>query len=245
MNKIEVCFSPALFHLIAITEPTVIVVIDVLRATTSFCTAFDTGVEAIVPLDSLDEAIEYKNKGYRVAAERDGLKPEFADYSNSAFDFMDNSIKGETIYYTTTNGTKAIKLGESKGDVVIGSFLNLYSLNKWLSDQHKNVIILCSGWKDSFCIEDTLCAGALLDLLIRNENFVCDGDSALLSLLLWKSNSDNPGELITKSAHYLRLVKLGLDNILSYSLQIGKSNSIPVLIDGKLIDINKTRNNKI
>lgn len=244
MPKVEVSFTPTLFNLISVTEPTVIVVIDILRATTSFCTAFDYGVEAIIPLDSIEEAIEYKRQGFPVAAERDGLKPDFADYSNSAFDFMDKSIAGKSIYYTTTNGTKAIKLGEKKGLVAIGSFLNLPALAKWLITKGDDVIILCAGWKDNYSIEDTLCAGSLVELLIKDEYFKMDGDSTLTSLILWKTNSHNPAALIMQSAHYQRLKKLGFENILNYSLQIGKSNALPVLKNGRLTDLNNFQINK-
>ncbi|HLN54073.1 MAG TPA: 2-phosphosulfolactate phosphatase [Lentimicrobium sp.] len=245
MPKFEVCFSPVLFSLIEVNEPTIIVVIDVLRATTSFCTAFDFGVEAIVPLDSIEKAIEYKNNGFIVAAERDGLKPDFADLSNSAFDFMNTELTGKTIYYTTTNGTKAIKLGENKGTVAIGSFLNLPALANWLTEQGKNVIVLCAGWKDNYCIEDTLCAGALADLVISQGKFLIESDAALASLLLWNSNSKDPETLITRSAHYLRLKQLGFENVLKYSLQIGKSHTVPVLIEGKLLDLNKSKKQNI
>ncbi len=244
MPGIKVCLSPILFPLITIKDKTIIVVIDILRATTSFCTAFDYHVNSIIPLDSLEEAIEFKRQGMLVAAERDGLKPEFADFSNSAFDFMNEEIAGKDIYYTTTNGTKAIKMGEEKGTVVIGSFLNLNVLTEWLIDQKMDVIAFCAGWKDNYSLEDTLCAGALVSNLADKGNFTIDDDAALSASILWRNNSSNPYALIEKSDHYKRLVNLGFQNVLSYSVNIGKSSSIPVLINGRLHDIKKLVDNK-
>lgn len=244
MPTVEVCFSPALFPFIPASEKVITVVIDILRATTSFCTAFDYGVKKIIPLDSLEKALEYKNQGQLVAAERDGLKPDFADFSNSAFDYMNNTVFGKTIYYTTTNGTEAINLAQSRGEVAIASFLNSPVMVKWLTGQQKDIILLCSGWKNNYCIEDTLCAGLIAKGLLENDAFRPSGDSTLSAILLWESCNNNPEPLIKKSSHYRRLEKLGYENVLEYSLQTGRSSAIPVLEGDALINLALQTNNK-
>lgn len=242
MPVVEVCFSPALYQFLPLTGDRITIVIDILRATTSFCTAFDYGVEKIIPLDSLDDAIKQKKQGNLVAAERDGLKPDFADFSNSAFDFMTDRVKGKMIYYTTTNGTEAIRIAKEKGKVAIASFLNYPALVQWLTKRDEDIVLLCAGWKNNYCIEDTLCAGAIAKSLLKDKQFVPSGDSTDSAMLLWDSCSGNPEELIKKSAHYKRLQKLGYADVLTYSLESGRSSCIPALYNDALIDLNINHN---
>lgn len=265
MPSIQVCLTPALIDQFSTTKETIFVVIDVLRATTSFCTAFDFGAEAIVPLNSIDQAMKKKEEGCLVAAERDGLKPDFADFSNSPFDYMSEVIEGKTIYYTTTNGTYAIKRAAEKGVVAIGSFRNIPALTLWLASQSKDIILVCSGWKDNICIEDTLCAGAIISNLkeqesvlaknddlssseniihyttYRNAAFYMEGDSALIAKTLWLSAQNDPEAFVKQAAHYLRLKKLGFEGVLGFALEIGASNAVPVLKDDRLINIVKMK----
>ncbi len=246
MPSIQVCLTPALIDQINTTRESVFVVIDILRATTSFCTAFDFGAEAIVPLDSIELAMQKKKEGKLVAAERDGLKPVFADLSNSPFDYMVDSIKGKSIYYTTTNGTYAIKRAAEKGIVAIGSFRNIPALAEWLVSQSKDIVLVCSGWKDNICLEDTLCAGAIISQLTKSTSisgpeFLTEGDSALISFNLWEHAKGNLHAIVMQAAHYLRLKKLGLEGVLGYALDIGTSYAVPVLEDGRLIDITKLK----
>ena len=237
MHAIEVCLSPALIHLCG--NDRIMVVIDVLRATTSFCTAFDYGVSAIVPIQSIELAKKLKGEGKLIAAERDGLKPDFADFSNSPFDYMNDSVRDKTIYYTTTNGTYAIQKASEKGTVAIGSFLNIPALTDWLSQQNKDITFVCSGWKKNFCIEDTLCAGAFIEQLCINHNFKIEGDAAEMAHMLWINAKGNLSEAVKKAAHFIRLQKLGLAGVLDYALKIGESNSVPVLRNDRLIDVSK------
>lgn len=244
MPSFEVCFSPALYPFLEKGDDTITVVIDVLRATTSFCTAFDFGVNAIIPLDSLENAQYHKELGHLVAAERDGIKPEFADFSNSAFDFMRDDIAGKEIYYTTTNGTRAIDLASRSGRVAIASFLNIPAITQWLISQNAHVILLCAGWKNNYCIEDTLCAGAIAKELANDSRFQLTGDSTQTSITLWDACNGNPESMIRESTHFNRLKKLGFDNVLNYSLEIGRSSSVPVMLGKSIVNLSDTTHNK-
>lgn len=244
MPTVEVCFSPALYPYLEKKDDTITVVIDVLRATTSFCTAFDYGVKEIIPVDSVELAMLLKEKGHLVAVERDGIKPEFADFSNSAFDFMNNDIAGKAIYYTTTNGTKAIELAVCSGRVAIASFLNIPAITQWLMAHNSNIILLCAGWKNNYCIEDTLCAGAIAKELTHDSRFQLTGDSTQTSITLWDACNGNPESMIRESTHFNRLKKLGYDNVLNYSLEIGRSTSVPVMLGKSIVNLSDTTHNK-
>ena len=94
-------------------------------------------------------------------SEKDGVQLDFADFGNSAFSFTRDAIGGKTLVYCTTNGTRALEMAKSASSIAIGAFINISAVTEWLAGQQKNVVILCSGWKNKFCLEDTLFAGAL------------------------------------------------------------------------------------
>jgi len=235
-HTIEVSFSPALFPFRKTEGKQIIVVIDVLRFTTSLIAAFDHGVEAVIPVGSLEEAREMKQQGYLVAAERDGLRLDFADFGNSVTDFINPAIKGKTIAYSTTNGTTAMVMAAESGTVVAAAFSNLDALSEWLYPKDANIVILCSGWKNLFSIEDTLCAGACATLLTENYKLTTTCDSALAAMDYWRLAKDNPETYILKASHHQRLLNLGVDPMLSYTLQTGISLSVPVFENGRITD---------
>jgi 2-phosphosulfolactate phosphatase len=215
----------------------IIVVIDVLRATSAICTAFDYGVKSIIPVDSIEIAREYQKKGYLVGAERQGKIVEGFDFGNSPFSYMREEIKGQEIVLTTTNGTRAIHLAKDANQVVIGSLLNLNVLCEWLEKQHKNTLCLCSGWQNKFNLEDTICAGAISEYLINTGKFISDEDSSIAAKYLYLSAKDNYFGYLKSSSHRRRLRNLNLNEDIKYCLTPNISKSIPILHEGKLVDV--------
>ncbi|HSN50351.1 MAG TPA: 2-phosphosulfolactate phosphatase [Bacteroidales bacterium] len=231
---IEVCFSPKLFSEILTRENYVVVLTDILRATTSIVTAFENGVKSIIPVADLELAKSWKERGYKVASEQDGKKLDFADFGNSAFSFTPEAIGGETIVYCTTNGTRALEMARSAEIIAIGAFINLSAMSKWLMAQQKNVVILCSGWKNKFCLEDTLYAGALASLLLESPLFITCDDSTQAAIQLWNLAKDDLKGYLVNVAHAHRLKKLGLDDVIPYSFRMDVTDVVPVF-NGKEI----------
>lgn len=226
-RKLEVCISPALFPVYYRSKDCVVVVIDVFRATSAICTAFEHGVNSIIPVASIEDALEYKQKGYLVAAERNGEVVEGFDMGNSPFSYMDASLKGRDIVLTTTNGTKAIERAKAADKILIGSFLNLSAVVRALERENKNVILLCAGWKDRFNLEDTLFAGAVINKLKENPIFTGLADSSLAALSLFEQAKDDLNGFLKKSSHRNRLAKLDLEQDIEYCLRIDISDKVP------------------
>jgi 2-phosphosulfolactate phosphatase len=231
---IEVCLSPKLFPEILTKENFIVVLVDILRATTTICTAFENGVQAIIPVATIKEAKQLKDQGFLVASEQDGKKLDFADFGNSAFSFTRDRVEGKTLVYCTTNGTRALEMAKHSQQVVIGSFINLSALAQWILDKKKNIVILCSGWKNKFCIEDTLFAGALSSRLLVTGKFSTNCDSTYASIDLWNLAKLDILEYIEKASHRHRLKKLGLDDVIPYSFTTDQTKVVPVF-DGKEI----------
>ncbi|MFY8077851.1 MAG: 2-phosphosulfolactate phosphatase, partial [Flavobacteriales bacterium] len=110
---VEVCYAPSHFPLYD-NGFDIVVVIDVLRATSAITTGLHCGIKEIIPINSVEKAVDYKSKGYITAAERDGQVVEGFDFGNSPYAFMNPDLVGKTVVLTTTNGTNAIEVAKEK-----------------------------------------------------------------------------------------------------------------------------------
>ncbi len=225
MKQIELILSPVLFEHRSIPDDCIVVIIDVLRATTAICAAFDSGVEAVIPVSGLEELLALKSKGYLTAAERDGEKVEFADFGNSPTVFLKTNMAGKVLAYSTTNGTQAIEMAKPVGNILLASFANLGSACEWLKKQEKDVVILCSGWKNSVSLEDTLCAGAMVEALEGSFASVCDASKVALSQ--WIAAKNILRETAEKGSHYQRLARLKLWDDLQHCFTLNTSTAVP------------------
>ncbi len=235
-KRVEVCFTPGEYTYFK-GEFEIVVVIDVLRATSAICTAFEYGIASIIPVPTVEEAIEYKKKGFLAGAERKGKIVEGFDFGNSPFSYMKEEFRGKDIVLTTTNGTKSLDVAKDADTVVVGSFLNLNALSLWLEKQDKNILCLCSGWQDKFNLEDTICAGAISDYLISTGNFVSTEDSSIAAKYLYLSAKDNYLGYLKSSSHRRRLKNLNLNEDIKYCLTPNQTDVIPLLKNGKLVKI--------
>jgi len=235
-KRIEVCFTPGEYEYFK-GEYDIVVVIDVLRATSAICAAFDNGIKSIIPVATIDEARDYQKKGYLVGAERKGQIVEGFDFGNSPYSYMKEELRGKEVVLSTTNGTKALSIASDAPTVVVGALNNLDALAKWLSEQDKNILCLCSGWQDKFNLEDTICAGALCDQLIQTGKFTSTEDSSIAAKYLYISAWDNPLGFLKSSSHRRRLKNLNLNEDIKYCLTPNKTTVIPILKDGKLVKL--------
>lgn len=224
----EVCYSPALFPVYYTNKDCVVVVIDIFRATSAICTAFQYGVKRIIPVFSVDEAKEYQMKGYVAAAERHGEIVEGFDIGNSPFSYMNPALKGKEVVLTTTNGTKAIERAKAADHIIVGSFLNIDAVCRYLERMNKDVILLCSGWRDRYNMEDSLFAGAVINRLKHNPIFKGLADSSLAADHLYGLAKDDLKGFLENTSHRNRLARLNLEEDIAYCLQENTMDLVPV-----------------
>ena len=182
-----------------------------------------------------EEALEYKNKGYLIAAERNGIKLDFADFGNSPDNFTKDHVRGRSIVYSTTNGTQTIKKINNGKPVVIASFINLKAVSQYIASRNQNVVIVCAGWKNKFNLEDSVFAGALASGLLEH-GLTMNCDSAQAAVDLWSIAKQNPVAYIQKAMHRERLKKLKLDSILEYCFTPDLTDVVPVFDGHKIIN---------
>lgn len=233
-RRLEVCLSPAIYEKHA-NDENIVVVIDVLRATSSICNAFANGVKRIIPVATVEEARQKKEDGYTVASERDGYVLDFADFGNSPFNFSADKVKGKEIVYSTTNGTRCIHMASHSREVLIGSFLNLSALANYLLKQDVPVLIFCASWKDRFSLEDTVCAGALAERLLASGQFESICDAVTASVDLWSLAKDDLFGYIQKAAQKERLASKGLDDCIAFCHEPDQMDLVPYFADGSLL----------
>jgi len=235
LKKILVCFTADQFDKYADGKSTVIVV-DLLRATSVISTAFKEGVKAIIPVQTVEEALSYKGKkGYIVAAERNAKPIKGFDYGNSPFHYINADVKGKTLVLTTTNGTKAI-YNAREHKVITACYINIEAVAKHLIEEHNDVIILCSGWKGVFNLEDPIFAASLANLLIDSNKYESSCDSLFASRQLLNNSNGNLFKYLSDSSHRRRLKSLNMEDDTRFCLSPTiKSDIIPILKGNKLV----------
>jgi len=225
---INVCLAPPLFPYFKNTGA-IVIIVDILRATTSICAAIMNGAKEIIPVGSEDELKEYQSKGFLIAGERDGKTLCFADIGNSPHYFTPGIVKGKTIAYSTTNGTRIVEMAKDCHMLIAGSFYHLQPLADMLSRANHDVIIFCAGWKNKFNLEDTLFAGALTTRLLSKGSHRTNCDSAIAAADLWKQAEADVPAYLEKSAWIKRLK---LYDVMHECLRTNITNCIPVFNNG-------------
>lgn len=234
------CFSPALLHLYDVSNA-IVVIIDVLRATSTIATALYNGAKAVIPVDSVSRCIEISKQIHGITAgERDGKIAEGLEYGNSPFEYPRSFVEGRTLVLTTTNGTKLLHMALDKGakEIVTGSFPNLSAICDFLSAQNQHVILGCAAWKDKVNIEDMLFAGAVISKV--KDRFSINCDSSGISETVYEAAKPDLYEFMKEknASHYQRLTNYGLEKDIRYCLTPDQANILPLYRDGNLIVYN-------
>ncbi|HEX6333003.1 MAG TPA: 2-phosphosulfolactate phosphatase [Flavisolibacter sp.] len=229
--------SPALLHLYDVSN-TIVVVIDVLRATSTIATALYNGAREIIPVDSVERCIQLGRELECITAgERDGQVAPGLQYGNSSFEYPRTFISGKTLVLTTTNGTKLLHMALARGatEIITGSFLNLSAVCDHLIEMKKNVILGCAAWKDRVNMEDTLFAGAVVSRV--KEHFSINCDSSRIAESLYHAGQDDLFGFMKNNdaSHYHRLMGFGLEADIRHCLTMDLANILPEYTDGKLV----------
>lgn len=238
---VRVCISPALYELYRQAEG-ITVVVDIFRATSAICTALQNGVTEVIPVASIHDAKRYaEDDDMIIAAERGGEVVDGFKYGNSPLSYINNKeVVGKTLVLTTTNGTQAIEAAKNDGDLVIGSFCNMKVLSDWLVKEGQDVMILCAGWKNRMNLEDSLFAGALVDILLKEGfEYDIDSDAAITAKTLYDASEGDMLGFLENSSHRNRLKNLHLEKDIEYCLELNTCHVVPKLIGNSLKNVLK------
>ena len=226
MKKIDVCLSPDLIELYDLNNK-VVVIVDVLRASSTMITALANGVSQIRPFSHVSACQAMRRSGYLIAGERGGDIIDGFDLGNSPLSFLNEKYFGENLAMTTTNGTLAIKLSQKAFKVIIGGIINLDAVAAYLKAQDKDVVVFCAAWKGKVNLEDTLFAGALVDLL--TDEFEAECDAPIVARAVYREAKDDIIGYLKNSSHVNRLKKLGIEKDIEFCLTPNKFSVVPEL----------------
>ncbi|MFO7256671.1 MAG: 2-phosphosulfolactate phosphatase [Bacteroidota bacterium] len=232
LKRIDVCLSPELIDLYPLENRTV-VVIDILRATSCVTTALAHGVGEIVPVADLEACRGMRSAECCTAGERNGEKVDGFDLGNSPFEYMNPELAGKRIAFTTTNGTRAINKSLSADEIIIGSFLNLHAVVRYLKSGTRDILAVCAGWKGKVNLEDTLFAGALVHELAGDAEPECD--APLMALHLYRQAQHDLAGFLSNSSHVKRLKRLHIEKDIAFCLERGKYDVVPVVRGGVIV----------
>jgi len=226
MKKIDVCLSPELIHLYDFKDR-VVVVVDVLRATTCMVTALANGVRKIRAYKDLDACRSMRNHGYIIAGERGGQKVEDFDLGNSPLSYLDDAYLGEQLAVTTTNGTLAIDKSKHAHEVIIGALVNLDAVVDYLRSQDRDVLIFCAGWKGKVNLEDTLFAGGVVAKL--QGDFESECDAPQIAQMVYDRAKDDIIGYLKNASHVKRLNGFDIGDDIQFCLTPNTYDIVPVL----------------
>jgi 2-phosphosulfolactate phosphatase len=229
--------SPALLHLYDISN-SIVVIIDILRATSTIATALYNGAKSVIPVDSVADCIKLgKQMEVITAGERDGQIAEGLQYGNTPLLYTSGFIGGKTLVLTTTNGTKLLHLAlaaNAKG-IITGSFCNISAVCDYLMHQKADVVLACAAWKNRINIEDTLFAGAVVNRIKQHYDINCD--SSRIAETLYLQAAGNLFEFLKEkdASHYHRLMGFGLGDDIRFCLTEDNANIVSLYSGGRLI----------
>lgn len=212
------------------------VVIDMLRATSVITTAMNNGCKKVIPVLSVEEALETAKsiKGEVIlGGERKGLKIDGFDFSNSPLEYSRNIVDGKTLVMTTTNGTRAIRGSIGASDILIGAVLNAKAVAEKLAKLKNDVVIVNAGTYGEFSIDDFICSGYIINCLKEiTDAELCD--VAITANYVYENNKDIKS-FAKFAKHYKRIMELNLEEDFEYCCKKDTINIVPEFIDDAII----------
>jgi 2-phosphosulfolactate phosphatase len=212
-----------------------VVVIDMLRATSVITTAAANGCREVIPLLTIEEAMELvreERENYVLGGERKALKIEGFDCSNSPLEYTPQVVEDKIIVLTTTNGTRAIKGCQGARNILIGAMVNGEAVARKIAELNNDVIIVNAGTYDEFSIDDFICSGYIIECL-RSFADVELTDIATTAHYIYRNNEEIFG-FIKYASHYKRIEELGLKDDLEYCCRKSIIDIVPEYTEGKI-----------
>lgn len=219
-----------------------VVMVDVLRASSTMVTALQNGAKGVIAVEDMDDASKISHnldaKSFLLSGEKDGITIEGYDLGNSPLEHTQEVVKGKTIILNTTNGTKAIRRCSLADRIIIGSFLNLDRTVDYLRQLEEDVVLVCAGWRGRLSLEDLLCAGNIIYELCSGQLPADARDGAKVALGLYEKFGDDIENNIKASNYAVRLKDIVGEDDLSYCCQRSITQVLPALNEGIITDLN-------
>ncbi len=245
--KLSIHFTPLGVKQQAIAGKPVLV-IDVLRATTTIIAALANGAKAVVPTETAEEALRVAQNFDRddavLAGERGSLRIDGFALGNSPEEMTAATVQGKTIVMTTTNGTAALTAVETGQPVMLGAVTNYSSVAvraRQELERHGELIILCAGREKMFSLEDAYLAGRISGRIVRKygRRKMELNDAASAALELARGYGDKWRKVIDVSAAARNLTALGFERDIEAATQVDLHTIVPIYA-GRMVTADST-----
>ncbi len=221
-----------------------VVVIDMFRATSTIVTAFNNGCKELIPFLTIEETLEEAERIGRdkciLGGERNAVKIEGFNISNSPLEYSKDIVNNKIILMTTTNGTKTLTRCKDADNILIGAMINGKAVADALLKLNKDVVIVNAGTNGNFSMDDFICSGYIIDKIITQNNNFNLTDIGKTAHIIYKSN-ENIVDYVKNAAHYSVMKSLKLDSDIQYCIQKSIINIVPEY-NGKTINITLSNN---
>jgi 2-phosphosulfolactate phosphatase len=236
--RVHVALTPADFPGLAL-EGRAALVVDVLRATTTVVAACAAGCARIVPVADRDAALaaaaRYPLGDALLAGERGGMMIAGFHLGNSPLEFVSERVAGRTVILTTTNGTEAMLHACRAAVAATAALVNAAAAARWALEQGRDVTILCAGERRAFSLEDTVCAGIVVERMLSEGGAVELTDAALAALRLGEHYAGRLDRLALESEWGRNLGRQGRAADLEACLRLATSPLVPVFEAGMIV----------
>lgn len=240
--KIEVFFSPSQIDDLFLRDKNV-VVIDVLRASTSVITALNNGAKEIIPVNTIESAVKVSGNLFGDVVlrggERNGKIIEGFNLGNSPFEYTEEAVKNKSIIFCTSNGAPAMWKARYAKNLFVAGFVNMSAVVKRITELKDDVFILCAGKHTQFCVEDAVCAGMIIKELMEDKHTDFEfNDSAAAAYTLYKNASKNLLKMAKSCDHGKFLIEIGFENDLEFCTNVDAFDVVPEL-SGNVLKVKK------
>ena len=245
--QLDVFFSPIQ------VKPTdtagrLVVIIDVLRASTTVATALGNGAKTVMPLPGADDVIVRSKEFHRSAVVLAGEQKMFPipsfDLGNSPQSFTRDVVEGKTILLTTTNGTRALLGVQGARDIVVASYVNftaVLTMMKVAASSNTDIAIICAGEEGGFTLEDAACAGRYVKAIPKRADSIKLNDGAAASVLIEKKYGDNIAKVFKESAHGKALQEAGFGDDLAAAAEVDAYSVVPIYQERQITKLGPER----
>src|SRR5947207_4909551 len=245
--RLDVFFTPGQAKP-ADTASRLVVIVDVLRASTTVAAALGNGAKTVIPLEGADEVIfrskEFHRSQILLAGEQKMHPITGFDLGNSPQAFTAKTVEGKTILITTTNGTRALLGVQGARDIVIASFVNftaVLTMMKVAASSNTDIAIICAGEEGGFTLEDAACAGRYVRALPKRSDSVQVNDAASASVMIEKKYGDNIAKVFKESTHGQALEAAGFGDDLTAAAEVDSYPVVPIYQDRQITKLGPER----
>lgn len=241
MNSIDICVSAHSFQEEELRDK-VVVMIDVLRASSTIVTALQNGAKGVIPVQDMDAAGRISQNldspNFLLCGEKDGQKIEGYDLGNSPFEFSSEVVKDKTIIFRTSNGTKALKRSTMADEILVGSFLNLKTVTDRLREVDQDIVLVCAGWRGRLALEDMLCAGHIIHDLGGGALQENAPDGTKVAFGLYEKFGNDIERTLRNSNHAKRLADITENDDIGFCSRLNVMQILPTLKEGIITNAN-------